>query len=95
MVRTAGTTRGALSVVVEFASGRRLLLVGEAAQVEENLFPELVLPDVRWLASPSQALSSLERLRELAADLPDPQGLLVSHDPARLRSWRLPPEFYD
>jgi glyoxylase-like metal-dependent hydrolase (beta-lactamase superfamily II) len=87
-IDTKGHTEGHQSLVVDLPESGKIVLVGDAAQVLENL-TQKVPPGVCW--SSQHAVRSLEKLRHLQA-----QGalLILGHELSALASLTLAPYYY-
>lgn len=87
-IDTKGHTEGHQSMVVTLPESGRIVLVGDAAQVRENL-TEKVPPGMSW--SSQFAVQSLERLEHMQT-----QGalLILGHELAALRSLKIAPYYY-
>jgi N-acyl homoserine lactone hydrolase len=88
-IDTRGHTEGHQSLVVNLANSGRVVLVGDAAQVDQNL-NDKVPPGLCW--SSQLAVHSLERLQHLQA-----QGalLILGHELSALKTLRIAPVYYD
>lgn len=87
-IDTKGHTEGHQSLVVDLPESGKIVLVGDAAQVNENL-AEKVPPGMSW--SSQYAVQSIERLQHLQA-----QGalLILGHELSALDTLRLAPDYY-
>ena len=88
-IDTKGHTEGHQSLVVNLPVSGKVVLVGDAAQVEENL-TDKVPPGMSW--SSQHAVQSIEKLQHMRAE-----GALVilGHELSALGSLRLAPEYYE
>jgi N-acyl homoserine lactone hydrolase len=88
-IDTKGHTEGHQSLVVNLPVSGRIVLVGDAAQVAENL-DNKVPPGMSW--SSQFAVQSIEKLQHMRAE-----GALVilGHELSDLARLRLAPEHYD
>ncbi len=88
-IDTKGHTEGHQSLVVDLPESGRIVLVGDAAQVAENLDAR-VPPGMSW--SSQYAVQSIEKLRHMRDE-----GALVilGHELSDLDRLRLAPEYYD
>jgi N-acyl homoserine lactone hydrolase len=87
-IDTKGHTEGHQSMIVTLPESGRIVLVGDAAQVNENL-SDKVPPGICW--SSHHAVQSIERLQHLQA-----QGalLILGHELSALDSLELAPYYY-
>lgn len=87
-IDTKGHTEGHQSLVVDLPESGRIVLVGDAAQVAENL-DDKVPPGMSW--SSQFAVQSIEKLRHMRDE-----GALVilGHELSDLERLRLAPEYY-
>ena len=65
-IATPGHTAGHMSMFIELAKGRPVILCGDAADLRENLIDE-VAPGYCWEDNEALALASIRRLKALAA----------------------------
>ncbi len=88
-IDTKGHTEGHQSVIVDLPHSGRVVLAGDAAQVEENL-SDSVPPGMSW--SSQRAVQSITKLRHMQN-----QGALVilGHELSALESLKLAPDYYD
>jgi N-acyl homoserine lactone hydrolase len=87
-IDTKGHTEGHQSLVVDLPESGRIVLVGDAAQVNENL-TDRVPPGMSW--SSQHAIQSIEKLRHLQT-----QGalLILGHELAALGELKIAPYYY-
>lgn len=88
-IDTKGHSEGHQSLVVNLPRSGRIVLVGDAAQVTENL-TDKVPPGMCW--SSQFAVQSIERLQHMQA-----QGslLILGHELSALETLKLAPDYYD
>jgi N-acyl homoserine lactone hydrolase len=88
-IDTKGHTEGHQSLVVSLTESGKIVLVGDAAQVNENL-TEKVPPGMSW--SSQHAVQSIEKLQHLQA-----QGalLILGHELSALDTLKLAPHYYE
>ncbi len=83
-LETPGHTAGHMSLFIEMARGRPLILCGDAADLEENLTHEIA-PGYCWRDDYELALASIRRLKSLAES--EKAELWPSHDFQAYRRW--------
>jgi glyoxylase-like metal-dependent hydrolase (beta-lactamase superfamily II) len=88
-IDTKGHTEGHQSLVVDLPRTGKVVLVGDAVQVAENLAGD-VTPGVCW--SSQLALDAMRRLRHMQS-----QGalLILGHELSQLDTLRIAPEYYE
>jgi len=88
-IDTKGHTEGHQSLIVDLPQSRRIVLVGDAAQVADNLTYS-VPPGMSW--SSQFAIQSMEKVRHLQAE-----GALaiLGHEPTALDTLRFAPDCYE
>jgi N-acyl homoserine lactone hydrolase len=88
-IDTKGHTEGHQSLVVDMPKSGKIVLVGDAAQVAENL-DDAVPPGLCW--NSQLAVQSIQRLQHMQA-----QGALVilSHELSALATLKLVPDYYE
>ena len=88
-IDTRGHTEGHQSLVVELPGSGKIVLAGDAAQVEMN-FTDMVPPGMCW--NSQFAVESIQRLRHL-----ETQGAVVilGHELAALQTLKLAPDYYE
>jgi N-acyl homoserine lactone hydrolase len=64
-IATPGHTAGHMSLFIELQKGQPVILCGDAADLEENLFEEIA-PGYCWQDNDSMALASIHKLKTLA-----------------------------
>jgi len=91
-IATPGHTAGHMSMWIELPKGRPVLLAGDAADLQENIDDE-VAPGTLWQGRETQALDSIRKLKQIAADTG--AWLWPNHDMAFYRSLQAFPHAYD
>jgi glyoxylase-like metal-dependent hydrolase (beta-lactamase superfamily II) len=89
LIDTKGHTRGHQSVILNLENSGKLILVGDAASLRENL-DDKILPGNA--TNSWAAMESLDRLRHYQ-DIG--YTLFFGHDPEQAKSLKLSPDFYD
>lgn len=91
LVPTPGHTKGHLSLFLNLPSGKRFLLAGDVAWVEENLRrPVRKGWPMRWLFEPCWNDGPLQQVHALSKRLPELR-IIPFHDPQSARTLPLPP----
>ncbi len=88
-IDTKGHTEGHQSMVVNLPNSGKVVLVGDAAQVAENL-EDSVPPGPCW--SNRWAIQQIERLQHMQAE---GALLILGHELAALETLRVAPQYYD
>lgn len=81
-----------MSMWLEMPRGRPILLAGDAADLQENLDDE-VAPGNLWQGRERQALDSIRKLKQIAADTG--AWIWPNHDMAFYRKLQSFPDAYD
>jgi N-acyl homoserine lactone hydrolase len=89
---TPGHTAGHMSLVIELAKGRPVILCGDAADLHENLVDE-VAPGYCWQDNEALAIASIRKLNALAES--ENAELWPNHDFQAYRSWPAFPQWRD
>lgn len=90
-IETPGHTAGHMSLYIEFAHGRPILLCGDAADLRENLEEE-VAPGVCWRDDEQLALQSIRKLKHIARE--EQAHLWPGHDAEFFATCKRFPDFY-
>jgi N-acyl homoserine lactone hydrolase len=91
-LETPGHTAGHMSLFIELAKGRPVILCGDAADLDENLTDEIA-PGFCWRNDYALALASIRRLKSLARS--ENAELWPSHDLQAYRRWPAFPAWRD
>jgi N-acyl homoserine lactone hydrolase len=86
-ISTPGHTIGHMSLLVELPQGRPILLAGDAADLQENLDNDIA-PGTLWQGNEAQAISSIRKLKTLAAE--ESAWLWPNHDMTFYRGLQTP-----
>lgn len=89
LIDTRGHSRGHQSLVVNLPKSGRIVLAGDAVQVEENL-SKGYLPGICW--NSEMAVSSIEKLQHMQAE---GMRIIPGHDLMSFRELRTAPEYYE
>jgi N-acyl homoserine lactone hydrolase len=90
-IETPGHTAGHMSMLIELPKGQPIILAGDAADLQENIDDE-VAPGLCWNDREELALSSIRKLKQLAAETG--ADLWPNHDYDFYRRCLPFPEFY-
>jgi N-acyl homoserine lactone hydrolase len=91
-INTPGHTAGHMSLFIELAKGRPVILCGDAADLQENLTDEIA-PGYCWQDNEELAIASIRKLNALSRS--EDAELWPNHDFAAYRGWAAFPEWRD
>ena len=91
-IESPGHTAGHMSMLIELPHGNPIILAGDAADLQENIAGEIA-PGLCWHDRDDLALSSIRKLKQLAAETG--AQLWPNHDMQFYRSCKPFPDFYE
>jgi N-acyl homoserine lactone hydrolase len=91
-IATPGHTAGHMSLFIELAKGRPVILCGDAADLQENIVDE-VAPGYCWQDNEALAVASIRRLKAMSGT--ERAELWPNHDFEAYRGWNAFPLWRD